>query len=227
MVLYVIRLMGLIHYKGIVGGTSSSCSFQTKNYNNQTSLPEGSWGLVGLFFEEIIEVCRIFETQAVRYLRHIPVGMPQQRFGFVSDAVGYMFSGGLTGCFFYSTVQMVNMNGQSRCIIGSFLESQHMVRCVDRELAFQQLDKQIGYTGRAVGVLKVAVGWLKLECLVQHQTQVITQHIVLIYVVRIQLYEHFFKDFADFGHLPGLQEEHRRATGSEQVCIVQTARIQA
>src|SRR5262249_5432485 len=107
--------------------------------------------------KEIIEIVRVFEPQTISDLGNAPVAVQQEGPGLFDDPVGDMFSGSLSGNFFYGPVEMIDMHRQAVGKIDGAPELQRMLMRIDGELAFEQLKKELGDPGVGIDMLPVVV----------------------------------------------------------------------
>jgi hypothetical protein len=66
--------------------------------------------LLRLFLEEIVEMSRFLEAEAVTNLSYVPVSMLQQSFGFAQESAGNMVSGCFAGRFPDGTVEVIDVH---------------------------------------------------------------------------------------------------------------------
>lgn len=58
----------------------------------------------------VVKISGIFKAQGIRNIGNIPVGMLQKCFCFTNNTVSNVGCSRLTGYFFYSPVQLINMH---------------------------------------------------------------------------------------------------------------------
>jgi len=160
---------------------------------------------MGLFFKEVVEMGRLFETQAVADLGNIPICMFEQGFGFAGQSFRDMARGRLACAELDGTVQMIYVDIQLLGKVPGTAEGELLRRGFDGELAFQQL----GEYGRdpCVGILVLVEGFCRLhfQGMVHHLHDVIADEIVFEAIVGAELFQHFFKDMAHVLILDGVE----------------------
>jgi len=148
--------------------------------------------------EEIGKMRRLFEAQAIADHGDIPVGVFEQGLGLGKHSKRDMFRGGLTGDLFDGTVEVVDVYGKIFGIIAGGTEAELMGGGFDGELPFEELGKDGRDPGVSIRVAVKDVGGLHFYGVVHDFGDVIPQQVVLVYVVGVDLPEHFEKEGADF-----------------------------
>jgi len=151
-----------------------------------------------LFFKEIGKVSNFFEPQGISDLGDIPVGLTQEDLGFLENPAGNQTGGGFAGIFLQNFVQVVDVDGKAVGIIFGGPEAEALTGRFDRELAFEQLDKQGAHAG--AGVVSGMQGGRGLELLakVDQFQQVIAEEVVFEGIVGGKLPVHFLEERVEF-----------------------------
>lgn len=91
--------------------------------------------------EKVVEVGRLFKTQRVTDFGDTPIRMFEQRLCFADQPCGNQGRCGLTGCFLYGAVQMVDMHVELVCEILRRAHRKSLIGRIDRELPSSSSEK--------------------------------------------------------------------------------------
>src|ERR1700743_3003899 len=99
------------------------------------------WGYFRVFFEEVVEIGGVFETETIADLGDGPVAMEEQCAGFFDDAVRDVLGGGPARGVFDRAIEVVDMYSKALRVRGGGLQLHRMVMAVYGELPFQQFQE--------------------------------------------------------------------------------------
>ncbi len=145
-----------------------------------------------MLLEKIVEVRHLREAQRVRNLRDVPCAVPQHDFRLLQNTLANDLGRGFVGDGFYGAVQVVDVDVQLLGKIAGRAETHLRVAFVNRELPFEQFQKQGGDALRGVvRLFASSVRGLHFGGKMQQFEHQISQGIVLVDVLRSDFLKHF------------------------------------
>lgn len=150
-----------------------------------------------MLLEEVIEMRHFGKAECVGDLGDIPIGVPQEDFGLLDDALGNKLRSGLLGGGFDGAVEMVHVHVQLPCKIGRRTQPHGRMTVVNGELTLEQFHKEHGDALGSVDGMHFPAGRLQFQREMHELKNEVPYEIEFILVVGVQLAFHFEKDGFD------------------------------